>query len=450
MADEHDTIAALATATGRSGIAIIRASGPLCASIAQSLTGELPEPRTATYCLFKNDNGEVIDEGVLIYFQKPASYTGEDVLELHGHGGNIVPRMLLQRVIDLGARHARPGEFTERAFLNGKIDLLQAEAVADLIDSSSERAARSAIRSLEGVFSAQIGTLLQMVIELRACVEGALDFPEEEIDFLQEENIGASVRESINKIDDILEKVKRGRVLREGLNLIIVGRPNVGKSSLLNQLAQTERAIVTEIPGTTRDLIEEQIQIDGMAVNIIDTAGIRETEDLVEQEGVRRALSAIEAADIILLVKDSTSVEDEDDFVYDKVFADKTVIIVNNKIDLGGLPPATTIDDQGRITVNVSVKYGEGMDLLMQQLQQRFVEEVSGEDVILARARHIRALEETRQCIESGLEEYLQHKSAELLAEELRQAQESLGKITGKFVPDDLLGEIFSRFCIGK
>lgn len=449
MAVENDTITAIATSTGRGGIAIIRVSGPSSQNIAKSLGGVTPEPRKANYCVFKDADGEIVDKGILILFLQPASYTGEDMLELHCHGGSVVSRLLLKRVIELGARHARPGEFSERAFLNGKIDLIQAEAIADLIDSHSERAARSAMRSLEGVFSAKVGLLLEKLIGIRIYVEGALDFPEEEIDFLEEGKISDSIRQCLDELDALLKTAKQGRVLREGLNLVIIGRPNAGKSSLLNQLVQAERAIVTEMPGTTRDLIEEQIQINGIAVTIVDTAGIRETEDAVEQEGVKRTYSAIETADIILQVRDCAATAD-DNSVAEEGFVDKMVIIVNNKIDLMNLRPEARRDIQGRVVVNVSAKTGEGMVLLMEQLQRLFVEETSGEDIILARARHIDALEETRRLIREGQEKYRRHKSSELLAEELRHAQESLGKITGNFVTDDLLGEIFSRFCIGK
>ena len=450
VADANDTITAIATPPGRSGIAIVRISGPLCLKIANTLTGKTPEPRQATHCLFRDSNGEAIEEGILIYFQSPASFTGEDMLELHGHGGAIVPALLLKQVIGLGARLAAPGEFSERAFLNGKIDLLQAEAIADLIDSSTERAARSAMRSLEGHFSKKVDLLLQDLIRLRVFVEGALDFPDEEIDFLEEDNIIHKVRGCIDEIDNMLDKMKRGRVLREGINLVIVGRPNVGKSSLLNQLVQAERAIVTETPGTTRDLIEEQIQLEGITVNIIDTAGIRAAEDEAEKEGVRRALSAVEAADIVLLVRETGEQPEDESVVPEKSFADKIVLVVNNKIDLAGIGPEVKTGGHGRTEVYVSAKTGEGLNLLVQQLQQQFVEETSGEDIILARARHINTLAEIRRHLNEGLEKYRNHKSAELLADELRRAQESLGTITGKFVPDDLLQEIFSRFCIGK
>ena len=448
MADGNDTIAAIATSSGRGGIAIIRVSGPLSPKISEIFCGKRPEPRNATYCAFKDDDG-IIDRGILIFFPRPASYTGEDMLELHCHGGSVVPGLLLRRLIELGARRARPGEFSERAFVNGKIDLLQAEAIADLIDSQSEKAARSAMRSLEGAFSGNVNLLLEKLIQLRVYIEGALDFPDEEIDILEEANISDRIQAYIDELDTLLVRVRRGRILREGLNLVITGRPNAGKSSLFNRLAQSDRAIVTEIPGTTRDLIEEQIQIDGVSVNITDTAGIRNTADRIEQEGMKRAQEALGCADIIIEVRDCAAAA-ADIFITEKEFADKIVIIVNNKIDLVDLKPGAGRDARGVFTVALSAKTGVGMDLLIDRLQQSLAEESSGEDAILARERHIDALGDARRFMQQGLEKYRQHKSTELLAEELRYAQDALGKITGKFVTDDLLGEIFSRFCLGK
>ena len=450
MADIQDTIAAIATPPGRGGIGIIRISGPGSLNIARSLTGKQPSPGRFSFSVFKDQSGHVLDQGVLLYFKKPASYTGEDVVELHGHGGRVVLEMLLKQVIAHGARYARPGEFTERAYLNDKLDLLQAEAVADLIDSASEQAVRSAVRSLEGEFSSAVDRLLQAVIKLRAYVEGALDFPEEEIYFMANPELNKQLQSITVLLDNILQKANRGRLLNEGIRAAIIGRPNAGKSSLLNQLLKTDRAIVAPEPGTTRDVIDENILIDGVLLNVVDTAGVREGAERVEQEGVRRTMQEVERADIVLLVVEADeSAEQEAAQLLNEIGADRKTVIIHNKIDLAGKGAAVINTKDQPASIYLSARTGEGIEMLEQLLKALLLEESAEEDVILARARHLQALKQARQSLMKS-RDALQAGAAEIMAEELNRTQKALAEVTGEFSADDLLGEIFSRFCIGK
>jgi tRNA modification GTPase len=456
MVVTNDTIAAIATPPGRGGVGIIRLSGADAPTIAkQLLDKELHsqdlKAREASFCSFLGEDGVLIDSGILIYYPQPASYTGEHVVELQGHGGRVVMSMLLDRVISLGARQARPGEFTERAFINNKIDLVQAEAVAGLVDSVSSQAARSAVRSLEGEFSQNINDLLQRLINLRALVESALDFPEEEIDFIQDAEVKEKLTDCAEEIGKILEGARQGAILSEGLRLAIVGRPNVGKSSLLNRLAGREAAIVSKTPGTTRDIVEENILIEGAPLNIVDTAGIRETKDDVEEEGIRRALNAAGSADVILLLLEyEQNIGREEQRVLDELSENVKTILVINKIDLAENKNELLDKNRGTTEVFLSAKTGEGIDHLVQQLKMVLGLSGSGEDVCMARTRHLNALLKTEQQLVSGLQHLKSKNTPELLAEDLRLAQEYLGAITGSFVAADLLGEIFSKFCIGK
>jgi len=449
MAEKQDTISAIATPPGTGGIGIVRISGPESRSIAEKIAGMTPQHGRVHYCVFKDTNQQIIDRGLVLYFKSPASYTGEDVVEFHGHGGQMVLNLLLKQTLVHGARPARPGEFTERAFLNDKLDLLQAEAVADLINSRSEYAARSAIRSLEGEFSGMVNDLKERLVNIRVYVEGALDFPEEEIDFLERSDIAGMTESCLRETEDLLKKAQSGRLLNEGIRAVIVGRPNVGKSSILNRLSGIERAIVTDIPGTTRDVIEDRILIEGTFINIADTAGIHDTENPVEIEGVRRSLAEIERADVILLVteNDASSSQDLRDLA-GMIPPLKNIILIENKIDLKNVAPSRSGDDN-RPKILLSARTGAGMDLLREVLREAAGITDTMETPVLARTRHVKALEEAKQRIETGLK-HLQNNAAELLAEELAGAQAAVGEITGEFHADDLLAEIFSRFCIGK
>ena len=450
MTGARETIAAIATPGGRGGIGIVRVSGPASLDMARELTGRVPQPRLAEYSSFRDADGAAIDRGIMLYFPGPASYTGEDVLELHGHGGQVVMHMLLRRVLSLGARPARPGEFTERAFVNGRIDLLQAEAVADLIDSLSEGAARSALRSLDGAFSSRIGDLRDTLVRIRAQAEAVLDFPEEETQAFPGAQVEQQLGDWLAALDRLTAAARAGSVLREGLRVVVVGPPNAGKSSLLNRLTDSDRAIVHSEPGTTRDTVEEGIVVGGIRMQIVDTAGIRAAADPVEEEGVRRALKAMDAADIVIAVNEYGAPEDE------RVAAALRSLpqgvdrlIVRNKIDLAGAAPARE-EGNGSARIDLSVRTGAGMELLLEALGRAAGPDAPGEDVLLARARHLAELAAARAAVVAGLEGWRANQAGELLAEELRLAQEALGRITGEFTPDDLLGEIFSRFCIGK
>lgn len=441
-----DTIVAVATAPGKGGIGVVRISGSEAASIAKRLLSKLPSPRVATLSDFRNANNEVIDKGVALYFPAPNSFTGEDVLELQGHGGPVVMDCLLTAVVALGARLARPGEFSERSFLNGKMDLAQAEAVADLIDASTQQAARSAMRSLQGQFSEKITALSKTLMHLRLYVEAAIDFPEEEIDFLADGHILQKIEDTLVQLSDLQQQAKQGQLLKEGMSVVIIGQPNAGKSSLLNSLTGNETAIVTPIPGTTRDLVKETIQIDGMPLHIIDTAGIRQQAEEVEQEGIRRALLQQDIADRILLVVDAnkkpmmTSVEEN----VLKQFAHKTTVLIN-KIDLTTIPEGLREDK-----IYLSAKTGQGIERLKTHLKDCMGFRADESGTFTARRRHLTALRITRDCCEKAKEQLVKYKAGELVAQELKMAQDALGEIVGRVTTDDLLGEIFASFCIGK
>jgi tRNA modification GTPase len=407
----------------------------------------VPEPRRAYYGAFRDAAGEIIDLGIALYFPAPHSYTGEDVLELQGHGGPVVLQLLLQRCLDLGARPARPGEFTERAFLNNKLDLAQAEGVADLIEASTAAAARGATRSLSGAFSGAVHELVRALIELRSLVEATLDFPEEEINFLRETDAAQRLAALVDMLEQTTARAQQGSLLRSGLQVVLAGRPNVGKSSLLNRLAGQERAIVTEVPGTTRDALREAIQIEGIPLHIIDTAGLRDTADAVERLGIARSWGEIGQADVVILMTDAREgMTAEDRAIAADLPASAVPLIVANKLDLTGRAPERT-EAEGRVGLFLSAKTGEGIELLRRELLRVAGWQPATEDIFLARERHLRALGQARAHLAEASSKLGQ---AELCAEELRLAQESLNQITGEFGADDLLGEIFSRFCIGK
>jgi tRNA modification GTPase len=450
MIDNIETIAAIATPPGNGGIGVVRVSGPLASNIYTSITSKEPDPKAFKFTTFKDSSGATLDQGLALYFCAPASYTGEDVVELQGHGGQIVLSLLLKEVIDLGARLAKPGEFTERAFLNNKLDLVQAEAVSDLISSSSEQAARSAMRSLDGKFSKRINTLLEDLIKIRIFIEGALDFPEEEIDFISESDVEDRIERCFQSLQEILAKARSGNILKEGVKVTIIGAPNVGKSSLLNALAQSDKAIVTDTPGTTRDLIEENILIDGVRLNITDTAGIRETDNNIEQEGIRRAEIAAEQADLLLVVLDVNGRLDQQQ--KDLLFVGRAKTInIYNKIDLIDLKAKTSTSEDGLPEVYLSVKTGDGMEFLLSLMKSVIGYTDTGEDVFSSRRRHLEALSLTKDILSKISSEFEARKRApELIAEDLHQAQKQLEMITGVSTADDLLGEIFSNFCIGK
>ena len=450
-----DTIVAIATAQGRGGVGIVRVSGPLAQHISQQVIGRELTPRYAHYGPFYTEQKQAIDEGLAIYFAGPNSFTGEDILELQGHGGPVVLDMLLQRCVELGARLARPGEFSERAFLNDKLDLAQAEAIADLIEASSEQAARNALRSLQGAFSKRVNALTEQLINLRIYVEAAIDFPEEEIDFLADGHILQLLTNVQNELKEVVREAGQGALLRDGMSVVIAGRPNAGKSSLLNSLAGYEAAIVTDIEGTTRDTLREHIHIDGMPLHITDTAGLRNTADQVEQIGVQRALQAINAADRILLVVDAHSSAASDPFSLWPEFLDSTpqpekVTLIRNKVDLSGEPIELHSSSDGHVTINLCARSGEGVELLREHLKECMGYSQTAESSFSARRRHLDALNQAEQYLDSGYQQLIHASAGELLAEDLRLAQQALGEITGEFTADDLLGRIFSSFCIGK
>ncbi len=442
-----DVIAAVATAPGRGGIGVVRISGPQLKAFAEQLSGKQPQPRLATLADFCGSAGQVIDQGLLLYFPAPHSFTGEDVLELQGHGGPVVMQMLLTRCLELGARLAEPGEFSRRAFLNEKLDLAQAEAVADLIDASTTAAARSALRSLTGEFSRTVHGLVERLIELRILVEATLDFPDEEIDVLRDTDAALRLVRLSHDLAELRTRAKQGRVLRTGLSVVLAGLPNAGKSSLLNCLAGEERAIVTDIAGTTRDAVRETIQIEGIPLHIIDTAGLRETDDAVERIGIERTWREIEQADVVVQIVDARSgVTPADKNIALRLPLGERRIVVHNKCDLAHRQQQRWEED-GSAHLLLSAKTGEGMVLLHDELLRIAGWQGHGEDVILARERHLSALEDAQQRLAFAAAQLQQ---IELSAEELRLAQEALSRITGEFSADDLLGEIFSRFCIGK
>jgi len=446
-ASTSDTIAAIATASGASGIGVVRISGPNSTDIARQVLGHCPRPRNAAYLPFKQANGELIDHGIAIYFQAPHSYTGEDVLELQAHGGTAVMQLLLDRCVAAGARHAQPGEFTRRAYLNDKMDLAQAEAVADLINATSAEAAKSAARSLSGEFSNKIKLLLEKIVELRMYVEACLDFPEEEIDFITQGRVAEKVAENQVAVNAVLQQAKQGALLREGIHVVLIGRPNVGKSSLMNALSGEDVAIVTAIAGTTRDTIKTEIQINGVPMHIVDTAGLRDTHDEVEKIGIARTYRATETAHIALILVDvKHGIGEEEKIILQRLPQGITKIWVHNKIDLSKETPKI-IQKDNENHLYLSAKTGQGVDLLRQHLLRVVGYQQSVEGAYMARSRHLQALMQVQEHLN---EASAQINSPELVAEELRGAQEDLNSITGEFTPDDLLGEIFSKFCIGK
>ena len=447
MTERDDQIAAIATAPGRGGIGVVRVSGRMLAPLAQALLGKMPASRLAVRAAFFDARGAPIDDGLALYFPAPRSYTGEDVLELHGHGGPVVLQMLLKRCLELGARLAEPGEFTRRAFHNDKLDLAQAESVADLIEAATDSAARCALRSLRGEFSAAIGELVRQLIELRTLVEATLDFPEEEVDALDHADARGRHANLLHAIDTALAKSRQGSLLRTGLQVVLAGQPNVGKSSLLNALAGEELAIVTPIPGTTRDSVRQALHIDGVPLNIVDTAGLRDTEDQVERMGIARAWGEIDKADVVLLLIDTRAgVTEQDLQLVARIPRGVKRVFVHNKIDLACAGPQVRRGEDA-ISLYLSAKTGAGMDLLRAELLAIAGWQQGTEGLFMARERHLVALRRAAQHAARAGEHFGR---PELFAEELRLAQEQLNRITGEFGADDLLGEIFSRFCIGK
>jgi len=447
QAPATETICAIATPPGVGGVGIIRISGPLCRSIADQLLGVSLQARYAHFARFKDAHGQTIDSGIALLFTAPASFTGEDILELQGHGGPQILQMLMSRVLELGARPARPGEFSERAFLNNKLDLVQVEAIADLIESGTEASARAAQRSLEGVFSDAVNELQQELIDLRVFVEAALDFPDEEIDFLADSDVLERLGRAGEHLETLLNQAHHGQLLRDGINIAIAGLPNAGKSSLLNALAGRETAIVTDTPGTTRDVLREYISLDGLPVHVADTAGIREATDQIEVEGVRRARATLATADLVLLVIDTTQALEPQLQLKTEVPKNVACIEVYNKADLSADSVTQT---ETSLKVRVSAKTGQGLGNLIEAVKNTVGAAASQEGVFSARTRHLDALKRTQHHISAGYQQLEQYNAAEVLAEELRLAQKTLGEITGEYLPDDLLGAIFSSFCIGK
>ncbi len=463
------TIAAQATAPGRGGVGIIRVSGPEAKNVAQAILGKVPEIRKAEYLPFLDTNKDTLDQGIALFFQAPNSFTGEDVIEFQGHGGPVILDMLLNTILALPkVKMAKPGEFSEQAFLNDKLDLTQAEAIADLINSSSEQAARSALHSLQGDFSKLVNEMVESIIHLRMYVEAAIDFPEEEIDFLADKKIVNDLKAIINQVESVQRQAQQGSIIREGMRVVIAGRPNAGKSSLLNALSGKETAIVTDIAGTTRDVLTEQIHIDGMPLHIIDTAGLRDSDDKVEQIGIERAWQEIKQADRVLLMVDASEnhsvLEDEQDIknyypeFFDKLPSNIGLTLVRNKADLNqtidpgkiGLTEFTDSNQVNHAVVTLSAKTGSGVDSLKEHLKNIMGYQGSTEGGFMARRRHLTALNNTHQHLITGLEQLESFVAGEILAEELRICQQELDQITGEFTSDDLLGKIFSSFCIGK
>lgn len=450
-----DTIVAQATPPGRGGVGILRISGQKAAEVAQLLLGKLPKPRYADYLPFRDADGSVLDQGIALWFPGPNSFTGEDVLELQGHGGPVILDLLLKRIVALpGLRIANPGEFSERAFLNDKLDLAQAEAIADLIDASSEQAARSAVNSLQGVFSQRVNGLVEALTHLRIYVEAAIDFPDEEIDFLSDGKIEAQLNAVIGELDGVRAEARQGSLLREGMKVVIAGRPNAGKSSLLNALAGREAAIVTDIAGTTRDVLREHIHIDGMPLHIIDTAGLRDASDEVERIGIERAWNEIEQADRVLFMVDGTTTaatgpaEIWPDFIA-RLPDSLPITVVRNKADSTGEALGLS-EVNGHSLIRLSARTGDGVEVLRSHLKESMGFSGNMEGGFLARRRHLQALELAATHLLQGKDQLLGARAGELLAEELRVAQLALSEITGEFTSDDLLGRIFSSFCIGK
>jgi tRNA modification GTPase len=444
-----DTIVAIATAPGRGAVGVVRVSGPNAPHVAQQLLGELPAPRKATLARFSDAGGETLDQGLALYFPAPASFTGEHVLELQGHGGAVILDLLLTRVLELGCRMARAGEFSERAFLNGKMDIAQAEAVADLIDAGSAAGARAAVRSMQGAFSAHVHALQAQITELRVFVEAAIDFPDEELDFLPTAELGARLHQIFDAFDAITAAARQGALLREGITVVIAGKPNAGKSSLLNRLAGEDVAIVTDVPGTTRDVLRRQIHIDGMPVNLVDTAGLRPTQDAIEAEGVRRATAEITRADRVLYLIDASADAQPIETELAQLPAGVAVTLVFNKIDVTGQPPHRDESSQPP-RLQLSARDGAGLELLREHLKGIAGFQPIDAGAFAARRRHLDALARARASVQTAADVLQASRAFELFAEDLRLAQRALGEITGEFSSDDLLGEIFSSFCIGK
>ena len=451
----QDTIVAQATAPGRGGVGIIRVSGSLSTHVAEKILGKCPKPRYAEYLSFNSLAGTQLDQGIALFFNNPNSFTGEDILELQGHGGPVVIDMLLKEICQIeGVRLAQPGEFSERAFLNDKMDLTQAEAIADLINATSEQAAKSALHSLQGDFSKHIHTLVEKVIHLRMYVEAAIDFPDEEIDFLSDGKVAGDLAAIITQLDEVRQQAKQGSIMREGMRVVIAGRPNAGKSSLLNALAGREAAIVTDIAGTTRDVLREHIHIDGMPLHIIDTAGLRDSPDKVEQIGIERAWDEIRQADHVLFMVDGTDTTETDPMQIWPEFMKQLpdgmkVTVVRNKIDLSN--EAVNLDKAGQYPLLcLSAKSTEGVDLLREHLKECIGFTGATEGGFMARRRHLDSLERAAEHLDIGQTQLEMHVAGEILAEELRLTQQHLNEITGEFSSDDLLGKIFSSFCIGK
>lgn len=460
-----DTICAIATASGRGGIGIVRISGSLSRQLCLGILGFEPEPRLATTADFLSNDKQIIDNGIAIFYQGPNSFTGEDILELQGHGGSQILNAVLERVLEFDVRQAHPGEFSERAFLNNKIDLVQAEAIADLIDASSKQAARSAMRTLRGEFSKRISSLQEQLTAARVNVEAAIDFSDEDIEFINDSGVVKAVDEIIVALDRVFAQARQGVIMGQGLHVVIAGKPNAGKSSLMNALSGEESAIVTDIPGTTRDVLRVDINLNGMPVHIVDTAGLRASKDLVEQEGIKRAIQAIEKADLILLVADGTEqVEDVNSLLAPLIeltseqslttSSKQNITIVFNKIDLleeiaeenYSLPDT----EKNYPLLRLSAKTGQGIDQLQAHLCEVAGYQPSAEGDFVARQRHLKSLDSARKCLNKAASNLSEHSPLELVAEDLRLAQRALGAITGEFSSDDLLGEIFSSFCIGK
>jgi tRNA modification GTPase len=448
MATAGDTIAAVATPAGAGGVGVVRISGPRAAQIAEQILGHAPQPRYAHYAPLRDANGAILDRGLVLFFPQPDSYTGEHVLELHAHGSPTVLKLLLERLYQLGVRPARPGEFSERAFLNGKIDLTQAEAVADLIASRSEAAARAAMRSLDGEFSRAVRRLLDGLVRLRVHIEAAMDFAEEEIDFLADPLLLEHLSVLRQTVAQLLIDARRGVILRDGLHVVIVGRPNTGKSSVMNALALSDRAIVTAIPGTTRDVLREAVAFDDIALTLVDTAGLRESDDVVEREGMRRAQAELERADVVLLITDPSHAVDDRNLLGNAPAA-AVRIIVHNKIDLDGCAPNCLVGPD-EIQVWLSALTGDGLHLLRQELKRLAGHGDGSDGAHSARARHVAALVAVNEHLASAERALAHSKAGELAAEELRAAQRELGALTGEFSSDDLLGAIFASFCVGK
>jgi len=448
---QNDIIVAQATPPGKGGVGIVRVSGNSLQHIANAILAKLPSPRVAEYLPFLSADKETIDIGLAIYFPSPHSFTGEDVLELHGHGGQVLIDLLVNRVLECGARLANPGEFSFRAFQNDKIDLAQAEAISDLINSTTEAAAKSAMRSLKGEFSRKVQELLEELIYVRVYVESSIDFPEEEIDFLADQVLLNRIDGLLLKMEEVFHQAKQGAVLNEGMSVVILGQPNAGKSSLLNCLAGHDAAIVTDIEGTTRDVLKESIHIDGMPLHIIDTAGLRDNADVVEKEGIRRAWNEVEKADhVLLLVDDSKGFSDKDEKILKNIPPNLSVTIVHNKIDVKGEHSESIFTKDNRTEIYLSIKNRSGIQLLTDHLKQIVGFEGEADGLFIARRRHLNALERAKTAIETGHKQIMENRAGELLSEDLRVAQSALNEITGEFDNEDLLGEIFSSFCIGK